>query len=120
MPRLDPAVEERVRAEAKKRGVDPDAAVKHAESVAKAKSDVAESPEPSGESGGPATSTGLVVDQLLIGHLPFITVKELRTLLGFGPITDDHLTCGQFQAKYAGSLTASTAAAPNGPPTEAT
>ena len=101
--RLDPATEQRVRAEAAKRGVDPDAAVAHAESLAPA-----EKPAK-----GDTTSTDgrPVADRMLIGFLPFVKVHELRSLwLGLPDrIADDEMTCGDYQIKHGGAPAAATA-----------
>lgn len=44
-----------------------------------------------------------LADRLLIGFLPFIRVRELRSIwLGLDEsLPDDDLTCGEFQAKIA-------------------
>lgn len=104
---LDPATERRIRAAAEGRGVDPDEAVAEAERLASS------DPPPTSETSEAATGRP-IADRLLIGFLPFITVQELRTHFLKLParIKDDELTCGEFQAKYAGSLTASPSTTP--------
>lgn len=94
---LDPATEQRIRDEAEKRGTDPDKAVAHAESIAPSK--------PAAEKGdAPKQGATPLVDKLLIGHLPFVRVRELRSLLGLTErLPDDDLTCGEFAAKHGGA-----------------
>ena len=99
---LDPATRERVIAEAKRRGVDPQAAIAAAEGVAPAAKPDAPNDQSSAD-GRP------VADRLLIGFLPFIKVRELRSLwLGLDDrIPDDELTCGDYQIKHGGAAAAS-------------
>ena len=98
---LDPAARERVIAEAKRRGVDPQAALAAAKKVAP-KTSAESSDKPSGDSSRP------IADRLLIGFLPFIKVRELRAnWLGLDErIPDDELTCGDYQAKHGGAAAA--------------
>ena len=70
---LDPATRDRVIAEAKRRGVDPDAAIAAAEKVAP-KSDAPSDKPASGDTTRP------IADRLLIGFLPYIKVRELRAI----------------------------------------
>lgn len=105
---LSPAQRERVAAEAKRRGVDPEAAIAAAEKAARPRSSPDDSPSaddappPAPASDAPARP---IADRLLIGFLPFIRVRELRAnWLGLDErIADDDLTCGEFQAKYGGN-----------------
>ena len=94
---LDPATRDRVIAEAKRRGVDPDAAIAAAEKVAP-KSDAPSEKPTSGDSSRP------IADRLLIGFLPYIKVRELRAIwLGLPDrIDDDEMTCGDYQAAHGG------------------
>lgn len=103
---LDPAAEKRIRAEAAKRGQDPDAAVARAEKSG-AKPSGNDAPAKPDAGGKP------VADRLLIGFLPFIKVRELRAeWLGLTErIDDDEMTCGDFAAKHGGTA-APTAAEP--------
>ena len=97
MPPLDPATRDRVIAEAKRRGVDPDAAIAAAEKVAP-KSDAPSDKPASGDTTRP------IADRLLIGFLPYIKVRELRAIwLGLHDrIDDDEMTCGDYQAAHGG------------------
>mgnify|MGYP000588407278 CR=1 FL=1 len=70
---LDPAARDRVIAEAKRRGIDPQAALAAAEKVAPK----ADHPSDKPASDAPARP---IADRLLIGFLPFIKVRELRAL----------------------------------------
>lgn len=96
---LSAAAEQAVRDEAERRGVDPDEAVEHARAL----DSKGNEPEPEKADGGKPT-----FDRLLLGALPFMTVREFRAgWLGLSaPIKDDHLTCGEFQAKYSGGAAA--------------
>jgi hypothetical protein len=87
---LDPKREQAIRAEAERRGLDPDEAVKRAGGSA---------PAESAAEGGKPTN-----ERLLIGHLPFIKVRELRSVwLGLDErIADDEMMCGEFAVKYGG------------------
>lgn len=87
---LDPKREQAIRAEAQRRGLDPDEAVKRAGGAA--------SPDDALPAGKPT------FERMLIGAFPFVTVAELRKhWLGLDErIKDDHLTCGEFQLKYGG------------------
>jgi hypothetical protein len=100
---LDQATRDRVIAEAKRRGVDPDAAIAAAEKVA---------PKQPAHKDAPAADAPArpIADRLLIGFLPFIKVRELRAVwLGLDErIPDDELTCGDYQIKH-GVPTAATA-----------
>lgn len=102
---LDPAKEQAVRAEAKRRGVDPDRAVAHAEGLAD-KSPTSEASKPDGSGDTPSRP---VADRLLVGFLPFIKVRELRAnWLGLDErIPDDEMTCGDYAAKHGGAAPAS-------------
>lgn len=101
MAALDPAVRERVMAEATRRGVDPARAVREAERVAADDS---------------AAPTRPIADRLLIGFLPFIRVRELRAnWLGLDErIPDDDLTCAAFQLKYGAAPSATAPEADGG------
>lgn len=98
--RLNPATEQRVRAEAERRGGDPDRAVARAESLAP-------KDPPSADKGDHAPDNGArpVADRLLVGFLPFIKVRELRAVwLGLPErIDDDEMTCGDYAAKHGGT-----------------
>ena len=98
---LDPATRDRVIAEAKRRGVDPDAAIAAAEKVAP-KSDAPSDKPASADPSRP------IADRLLIGFLPYIKVRELRAIwLGLPDrIDDDEMTCGDYQAKHGGAASA--------------
>ena len=95
---LDRAVEKRVRAEAQRRGIDPEEAVTEATRLADA-GDEASEPEKDAKPDGPSRPT---FERLLIGVLPFITVRELRTnWLGLTEsVPDDGMMCGDFQSKH--------------------
>lgn len=103
---LDRATEDRIRAEARRRGVDENAAVDVARRSASSDSSGS---EPS----APASDGRPVADRLLVGFLPFIKVRELRALwLGLADrVVDDEMMCGDFAAKHGGS---SASAAPSG------
>ena len=93
---LPDTTRKRIEAEAAKRGVDPAKALAASERISK----------PSAPTESKAVATGKpLADRLLIGFLPFIKVRELRAeWLGLSErITDDDLTCGEFQAKYGGA-----------------
>lgn len=94
---LPPEVEKRVRAEAIKRGVDPDKAIAHANEIA-AKS--------SAGKGTPDAASASADTKILIGHLPWIRVFELRDSLGLDRIADDELLTGEFLAKHGGAASA--------------
>jgi hypothetical protein len=116
---LDPAIEERIRTRAAELGDDPDEAVAEAELVlAEDSAEGGETGEAQGQRSAPPARP--IADRLLIGFLPFILVRELRQhFLGLTEaIKDDDLTCGEFQAKYAGSLTASPSTTPVTPAPE--
>ncbi len=97
---LSPSQRERITAEAKRRGVDPEAAIAAAEKSARPAAPVESAPPTEA-----AASSKPIADRLLIGFLPFILVRELRAnWLGLDErIADDDLTCGEFQAKYGGN-----------------
>lgn len=92
---LDPAVEQRIRAEAARRGIDPGKAIAHAESIAPKADSQAHADAPAHP----------VFDRMLIGALPFVTVREFRSVwLGLDArIPDDELMCGEFAAKHGGA-----------------
>ena len=73
-----------------------DGAVKPAESAGEVS--VESKGVPSSQQGHPAA------DRLLIGFLPYIRVRELRSVwLGLDErLKDDEMTCGAFQLKYVG------------------
>lgn len=101
---LDPSTEQRIRAEAARRGVDPARALARAEELKRSEPAQAEQPEK-------------LVDKLLIGHLPFVRVRELRTLLGLTErVPDDELMCGEFAAKHGGDAAPAAAASTEPPP----
>lgn len=93
----------RISEEAKRRGVDPVAAIAEARRLTASVSE-AQSKLPSG-------LTRPVADHLLIGFLPFIRVRELRTTwLGLpDPIPDDDLTCGEYVARHGGAASSTVA-----------
>jgi hypothetical protein len=95
---LDPKREQAIRDEAERRGVDPDEAVKRAGGAAP--------PRAAAEGGKPTN------ERLLIGHLPFIKVRELRSVwLGLDErIADDEMMCGEFAVKYGGGAAPAPAA----------
>jgi hypothetical protein len=95
---LDPKREQAIRDEAERRGVDPDEAVKRAGGAAP--------PQAAAEGGKPTN------ERLLIGHLPFIKVRELRSVwLGLDErIADDEMMCGEFAVKYGGGAAPAPAA----------
>jgi hypothetical protein len=96
---LDPKREQAIRAEAERRGLDPDEAVKRAGGPAPAEAGTTEGGKPTNE-------------RLLIGHLPFLKVRELRTeWLGLTErIPDDEMMCGEFAVKYGGGAAPAPAA----------
>jgi hypothetical protein len=85
----------RVEAEAKRRGVDPAAAIAEAEKRSGPEQSV------SSDTSDPKAERP-VADRLLIGFLPFIKVRELRSIwLGLDErIADDELTCAEYQVKH--------------------
>lgn len=102
---LPDTVRKRIETEAAKRGADPGKAIAEAERL----SSESESEEPSPDK-KPAAESGSdfpapFKSQLLIGHLPFVLVRELRNdWLGLTErIPDDGLTCAEFQRKYGGA-----------------
>lgn len=96
---LDEMTRRRIRAMAEQRGQDPDAAVSAAESMAGGSSP-GEFEE--GAAGRPT------FERLLIGVLPFIKVRELRSIwLGLPErVQDDEMFCGEFAAKHGGAASA--------------
>jgi len=82
-----------VEAEARRRGIDP------AEAIAEAEKRSGGSEASSTED---SAATRPVADRLLIGFLPFIKVRELRSIwLGLDDrIADDELTCAAYQVKH--------------------
>lgn len=107
---LDPAAEKRVRAEAERRGIDPDEAAAEARRLADDGDEPSEEPDDKPTSGRPT------FERLLIGVLPFIKVRELRSIwLGLDErVADDEMMCGDFAAKHGGGAAA--APAPEGAP----
>lgn len=105
---LDLATEKRIRAEAAKRGADPDKAIARAESLAAKKQ-----PTAAGSSKDEATSKDAhpLFDRMLLGALPFVRVREFRSIwLGLTErLPDDEMTCGAFAAKYGGGAAAAPA-----------
>jgi hypothetical protein len=97
---LDPKQEQAIRAEAEKRGLDPDEAVKRAGGAAAPKTEGAAA---AAEPGGKPT-----FERLLIGAFPFIKVRELRqNWLGLTErVEDDEMFCGDFAAKHGGAASA--------------
>lgn len=95
--------------EAERRGVDPGKALAHAEALS------SPAPGPGDPRSGSAAPMRPLAESLLIGHLPFVKVRELRQLwLGLderitGEINDE-MTCGEFQLaiaqKYGGAPSA--------------
>jgi hypothetical protein len=108
---LDPATEKRIRDEAAKRGADPGMALAEAERIRAKAAPV----EKSDEKPETETTTHPVADRLLIGFLPFMKVRELRSIwLGLPErVQDDEMFCGDFAAKHGG---AASAPAPDGAP----
>jgi hypothetical protein len=110
---LDASTMKRIRDEAMKRGADPEKALAEAERLRASSTPKA----PAAEADAPAEKNGRpLADRLLIGFLPFIKVRELRThWLGLpDSIPDDDLTCGDYQLKHGGGAAA--APAPDGAP----
>lgn len=95
---LDAATRQAVVSGAKSRGVDPDEAIAEAERIA-AEGDA---DTERGVSSGPERPT---FERLLIGVLPFIKVRELRSIwLGLDErIPDDEMMCGDFRLKHGGA-----------------
>lgn len=96
---LSPSQERAVRAEAERRGLDPDEAVERAGGVE--------------ESNGGESATGKpTFERLLIGAFPFIKVRELRSnWLGLSErVEDDEMFCGDFAAKHGGGAASAPAA----------
>lgn len=100
---LPDVVRKRIEAEAIKRGQDPAKAIAQAERLANGQSEESDEETPSTGS----KSSRPTFERLLIGVLPFIKVRELRSIwLGLPDrIPDDELTCGEFQVKYGGAST---------------
>lgn len=98
--RLDPATAQRISTEAAKRGVDPDKALAHAESLAPKNPPVLLQ-----DAAMPDKGAHPLFDRLLLGALPFVRVREFRSVwLGLTErIPDDDLMCGEFAAKYGGA-----------------
>jgi hypothetical protein len=96
---LSPAAEKAVRAEAERRGQDPEAAVEHARSLM---------PDDEGGKTGESGTARPTFERLLIGVLPFIKVRELRSIwLGLDErVPDDEMMCGDFQVKHGGAAAA--------------
>lgn len=98
---------DRLTAEAERRGVDPRRLIAAAEADAPAAK-----PAKDGET---ARSDGRPTNErLLIGHLPFIKVVELRQIwLGLTDrIPDDEMTCGEYAAKHGGGSAPTTTPEP--------
>lgn len=94
---LDQVTERRIRDMASERGQDPDAAVAEAERV-RGKTDEPRDAKPAAE--GDAPTTGEPMD-MLIGHLSFVRVSELRGRLGLpADFPDQDLPCGVWQRKH--------------------
>lgn len=102
---LPSAIRKRIEDEAVKRGADPAEAVAEAERL---------SASSGGKDGGGSDEAPArpLAERLLIGFLPFIKVRELRSLwLGLTePVIDDELTCAEWQLKHGSP--ASTSAPP--------
>lgn len=100
---IDPQTAQRVRDEAERRGIDPELAIAEAEKLLGSRG--GSSSQPDGESkpapsGSDAETSGEPL-QLLIGHLSFVRVRELRDRLGFPPdFPDQDLPCGVWQRKH--------------------
>ena len=114
---LPDSMRRRIEDEAAKRGADPAKAIAEAERL---HSDAQTEEKAGAESGAGKASADAEGDfpapfksQLLIGHLPFIRVRELRALwLGLTEsLPDDDLTCGEFQRKHGGASVPSDPAA---------
>jgi hypothetical protein len=145
---LDPKREQAIRAEARRRGVDPDEAVKRAGAMAgmtptdksgaegmlkaaiarherhmngteatdersqqKMMDEMKAALAALGEGAG-AQAARPTLERLLIGVLPFVRVRELRSIwLGLDErLPDDELSCGEFQLKYGGGAAPAPAA----------
>lgn len=104
---LDAAAERRVRAEAERRGVDPEAAVAAARKIAGGD-------EGDTDASAPGQAARPTFERLLIGVLPFIKVRELRVnWLGLDErVEDDEMFCGDFAAKHGGAASAPATGAP--------
>ena len=99
---LDASTMKRIRDEAMKRGADPEKALAEAERLRASSTPKA----PAAEADAPAEKNGRpLADRLLIGFLPFIKVRELRSeWLGLSErIPDDEMTCGEYQLKHGGA-----------------
>lgn len=97
---LSDVTRKRIEAEAKRRGIDPKAAIAESER----RSGTGPQSQPSTPTNGEPASSKPLADRLLIGFLPFIKVHELRAgWLGLTDrIPDDELTCGEYQVKHGG------------------
>jgi hypothetical protein len=106
---LDPDMRAHIEAEAKRRGVDPAAAIARAEERAPTAAPAAKD-APDDKPGRP------VADRLLVGFLPFIKVRELRAVwLGLDErIPDDEMTCGDYQVAHGGAAAAPATDSPAG------
>lgn len=103
---LDPRKESVIRSEAERRGLDPEEAIRRANAAVSGSAPASE--------GASSASTGKpTAERLLIGFLPFVTVKELRSIwLGLdAPFIDDGLSCAEWQVKH-GAIGASASDAP--------
>lgn len=102
MPLTD-AQRQALRRVAAEEGVDPTELLQAAEQEFEpGRAADADAPKASNSSGRPAA------ERLLVGFLPFIKVRELRThWLGLPDrIPDDELTCGEFVGKHGGQTAA--------------
>jgi len=103
---LSDVTRKRIEAEARKRGLDPAEAIAQAESrgTSPATSPAKDPATPAGSADSNAPSRP-IAERLLIGFLPFIKVRELRSLwLGLPDrIPDDELTCGEYSIKHGGA-----------------
>lgn len=103
---LDPSAEKRIRAEAEKRGQDPDAAVARAEEVSASRGT---GPPASKSKAAPEDGATTGTGQILVGFLPFVFVKEVRAYMGLtAPFPDEDLPTGDYLAKHGAAPTPST------------
>lgn len=108
-----PLDERAIRTEAKRRGVDEEKAVAEARRIVGERAPASVNDDDDDDSAEAKTPGRPSFERLLLGVLPFIRVRELRTIwLGLDePLPDDEMTCGAFAAKYGGGAAAAPAAA---------
>jgi|GEM_PF-2558013 len=102
---LDQVTEKRIREMAMARGQDPDDAIAAAERVRAEMDDGGVDDERDAPTAGNGRPT---IERLLLGVLPFVKVRELRSVwLGLEErIADDEMMCGEFAVKYGGAASA--------------